>query len=137
MKDSFVSYAIALLAKVKQFNEPCSAYYRKLLGTKETILYRQEETEKAFINSKLGDNKFKMVAVPLYTELLSWFEKKNVHIEPITLVDEDGIVSKKIRVLMILPAPEWAQKKGAKFSQRDFKVDTIDEAITKAFEFLS
>jgi hypothetical protein len=69
----FVSHETALQLKEKGFNEPCCAYYRELLGSKEPVFHVNEDKYKPMINSELGENKYNMVCAPNILQVKNWF----------------------------------------------------------------
>lgn len=83
-KNYFVSYETALKLKEKGFDEPCIAYHRELLGSKEPIFHINERKYKPIINSELGENKYNMVSAPNIVQVWNWFIKNhniNINIE--------------------------------------------------------
>lgn len=72
MKKYCLSYDLSILARDKGFNEPCNAYHRKLLGSGEPLFHVVGSDNKLIVNSELGENKYDMVAAPLYHQMLIW-----------------------------------------------------------------
>lgn len=83
MKHLFVPYELALLAKRKEFNEPCLGFYQKTHNEFELCLadiYNPHERE--FINSEWLSRSFSDCAAPLYQQIVDWFrEEKGILIE--------------------------------------------------------
>lgn len=76
-KNCFVSYETALKLKEKGFNEPCYAYHRELLGSREPLFHVNEAKYKPVINSELGENKYNMVSAPNIVQVWNWFLKNH------------------------------------------------------------
>ncbi len=74
MKNLFVPYNLALLAKEKGFNEPCLGYY----DVKNQKIYPSEGMISNWFNTtneNVGfDWKF---SAPLYQQLIDWFREKH------------------------------------------------------------
>ena len=69
MKENFVPYEIALLAKQKDFNERCFNYYKENGELHEIDLYYP----KMMVRTEC--------VAPLYQQLIDWlFEEYNMHI---------------------------------------------------------
>ncbi len=121
MKHLFLPYELSILAKEKGFNEPCMAYHRELLGSKKPLFHINSPENKCVINSELGDNKYNMVAAPLYDQIFIWLkEDHEIIIEPFTSFLSHEKYSTVYRV----------QKFGIKY--RDLSFKKLDIAIEKA-----
>lgn len=88
MKHLFVPYKLALLAKEKEFEEPCFAYYQQFNIPTPTfhfgiIQHHQNENYKGNNWNKI-DKDFQLtdyinnnfVSAPLYQQLIDWFREK-------------------------------------------------------------
>lgn len=80
MKHLFVPYTLALLAKEKGFDEPCLAcVFTNIEGT---LVESYPIDQKDFfigLNSEMSLNS-KACALPLYQQLVDWFESKGIFI---------------------------------------------------------
>lgn len=79
MKNLFIPYELALIAKEKGFNEPCLARYDIDKTISQTNI---ESNSNGFNEQVTNDNLLVMVASPLYQQIIDWFrEKHNIHFE--------------------------------------------------------
>lgn len=130
MKNLFLPYELAVIAKEKGFNESCFAYYDKHNKYLYTNVYGGNlvEIPNTFINDKHHID----VLVPLYQQMIDWFrEKHNCYIEPKTeVIKENGETITIYNILIIKPFKD----KG--FAMRKGSEKTINKAIKEAFKLI-
>jgi len=82
MKNIFVPYELAVIAKEKGFNEKCINYYSKI---DKQLSYSMD----GVVMLKVDDfNSTNHVSAPLYQQIVDWFRKNhNIAIEPTTWVE--------------------------------------------------
>lgn len=76
MKELFVSYNVASLAKEKGFDEPCLAYYFPSKKEIRLSLVTQMEEGYSYITNSMITVK-EVIATPLYQQLIDWFREKH------------------------------------------------------------
>ncbi len=103
MKNLFIPYELALIAKEKGFNEPCIAMF---LENKE--LYSLNNPTSDF-STVTNEGKKYNIAAPLYQQLLDWFKRQGIYISsknPITetyeILNKEGEVLKRN-----MPTIDW------------------------------
>lgn len=88
MKNLFVPYRLAIIAKEKGFNEQCLAWYRAY-NFKPDIHYslypENSRTNSRFIK---GDG-FTYATAPIYQQLLDWFREVHKLIISVDIVGDD------------------------------------------------
>lgn len=72
---NFVTREKAYDLKSKGFNEPCKAYYRRIIFTEEYIFFYAKEDR--FINRDLNSGKHSFATAPTVEEAEAW-EKANL-----------------------------------------------------------
>ncbi len=117
-KELFVPFALAVRLKKMGFNEPCLACFT--LMTEKLML----SDEELFTYKNIYKD---YLLAPLWTQVIEWFEKKNIHIEPITSYSKKGVIKKQWRVLTIVTLPGLTAASG--FSYRDFKEESLQAAV--------
>ncbi len=130
MKNLFVPYELALLAKEKGFNDPCFGYYYK--DNIEVKHFEWIESEKYgdwepnfLINNKEKDF---FLSAPIYQQLVDWFREKH-DIEIIVLSDD--LVNRKFFEFSIYKL--WSQDQ----LKHDSSFLTYYEALNKALTEVS
>jgi hypothetical protein len=91
MNHLFVSYEIALLAKQKEYDEPCLGYY-----THNEKLCRFGSTSNAvdIITETHQGLYYSYVLAPLYQQLVDWFRvKHNIQIQQAMPIPKEAVVA--------------------------------------------
>lgn len=133
------SFYLCHLLKDKGFNDFCSSYYRRVLGSSEIVYYKSKTGK--YKNADFKGSMHDMVAVPSYDEIINWLrEIKFCYIEPKTEISDDfGNVTTIWRVLIIHKfSPEEINnyKDKAFYSYRNFTEETIDKAIESSLNLI-
>lgn len=95
MKDQFVTYEIALNLKKLGFDEECFGFYNE----GEFLLNHQSHFH----------NHFKSINVPLYLQVINWFDNKGLYLEITPEFYEEGI-NWNWQVWWYLPTEEWIKE---------------------------
>lgn len=84
MKNLFLPYNLALLAKEKGFDEPCLAYFFRgyvfnLCSNPmtNTECHKEYSTGKKTMNSNPNNDLQKTIVTPLYQQITDWFREKH------------------------------------------------------------
>lgn len=130
MKELFLPYELAVIAKEKGFNEKCLAYYRILEKKPDLKYYNMSSVaHKNDRNSKL---KGEYLTAPLYQQIVDWFREKHeiyIHVEFATSLQRYfGEIQERKKPDDTILAPGY-NRHGS-----DINEDTHYEAFNKAIE---
>lgn len=126
MKDLFLPYELALIAKQKGFNEPCIGYFAKNYAT-------GEDNQLSLADRPIEASKFKSkyLAAPLYQQIIDWLREKH----NIDIVIDRCVGSVRFCAKIIKPKknqPLYCEFAG---SFMDY-YETLNKAIEEAFKLL-
>jgi hypothetical protein len=136
MENLFVSYEITKLLKEKGFNEPCIAYHRELIGSKEPIFYINSNNGKPFVNSELGDNKYNMVAVPMFQQVIDWLEIKGVSIWAFPVYRGENIAFFKVNMAKFYTEIDTEELFGVLNDTFNTKKEALNKSIEEALKLI-
>lgn len=129
MKNLFVPYEIALLAKEKEFDEPCLSSY----NTKKQLTIASTFGLK---NSDLIDDFLKYgyeVTAPLYQQIIDWFLTRGISIEINTTLD--SLIAGKPK--FHYGASKFKGKRDyMSSSEFDNRYECMNKAIEEAFKLI-
>lgn len=119
MKELFLPYELAVIAKEKGFNEKCLA-----------VIYADGQiVQQLFEKLQLGRNEEPCIAAPLYQQIVDWFrEKHNIHFQ---ITTDDGI--EYGMCLNIIDNPEASGYWRYFFKSYN---EALKAAITEAFKLI-
>ena len=120
MKELFIPYELALLAKEKGFNEECLADYRLIGYMKETIdlhIFGKYYPESDFRQSKKSEI---LCSAPLYQQIINWILNKleKIHFDMSIRYFSDG-------------SGYWID-----LDYKEIHFDNMDEAIEKILKLI-
>lgn len=116
MKHLFLPYELALLARDKEFNEPCIRKYD--LFNKAFYNFTIEEAKDWNKGYRINKANTHELSIPLYQQIIDWFREKEIRINELPTTG--------------LNPPRWALSINGDF-KGGYK---IDKAIEKAFKLI-
>ena len=73
MKNLFIPYELALLAKEKGFNYPCLGFYTLSTDPPELIQFKMDEDWGCKRNRDLTSHESIFISAPLFEQIFDWF----------------------------------------------------------------
>ncbi len=121
MKDLFLPYELALIAKQKGFNEPCFGKYN------------QDGVFSFQINASFAHNlmDINVISAPLYQQVIDWLETKGIYIELLIDGFPDNTCYRAFIWQKGQPVPEPHDDLGA-----GEKYEILNIAINEAFKLI-
>jgi hypothetical protein len=125
MKDLFLPYELAVIAKEKNYKGECVAFYNEMHDQIKvgTILFPADSGHWDNWNKETH-----LVSAPLYQQIVDWLrEKHNITVEPYSMVKSFKTISRET---------VYRVQRFGKAGYRDSNYKTLDKAITEAFKLI-
>lgn len=127
--DLFVSTEIAILAKEKEFDEPCLMFFHKNRGLDIELVKTKKVTNSGLYSTINHD----WITLPLYQQLIQWLFKKGYYLHDYYLSDEKKFGCDVYDLNGGLLFSDFARDVGGKYNTIE---ESWDTAIKEALNFI-